>query len=201
MGKDIVIKHVTHEEIFSMANFHIEGISEGFISSLGSNFVLALYEAISKDDNSFCLIAEESGKALGFVAFSKNLNKLFKSIIKRNGFKFVLAIGLRIFRPSVCKRVIQDLFYPTKTSELNLPQAELLSIVVDPAYQGKGIAKQLCLAGLEECRIRGIDKVKVLVAASNETANKLYKKCGFELLAEVDSHSIPSNIYVADLTK
>jgi len=33
-----------------IAKLHIEGINEGFISSLGIDFVTSLYEAIAKDE-------------------------------------------------------------------------------------------------------------------------------------------------------
>ncbi|MFC1738288.1 GNAT family N-acetyltransferase [Planctomycetota bacterium] len=188
------------QNMSGVAHLHVSCISTGFISSLGLDFLTALYEAIVKDFNSFCLVAEDQGKVLGFVAFTENLGRLYKSAVKSNGIKLILAIGLKMFHPSVCQRIIQNIFYPSKTDKMDLPKAELLSIVVDPAFQGKGIAKQLCQAGLVQCRKRGIDKVKVLVAANNEPANRLYIKCGFELVIQVDSHSIPSNIYVADLT-
>ena len=199
MDEDIIIERLTNTQVPSVAELHIDGISEGFISSLGLDFVTALYETICEDSNSFCLIAEEGDKTIGFVAFTENLSKLFKSAVKSRGIKLVLAIGLKVFRPSVFKHVIQNIFYPSKTEKLNLPKAELLSIVVNPAAQGKGIAKQLCQAGLEECRKRGIDKVKVLVSAENGPANKLYQNCGFELVTTIESHGVPSNIYVAEV--
>ncbi len=201
MSDDVVIQHLTDKQITSVAELHIHGVTTGFISSLGLDFVVALYEAISKDHNSFCQVAQDHGDTIGFVAFTENLSKLFKSAMKNRCTKLVLAIGLRVFHPSVLKRIVQNIFYPSKTKKLNLPKAELLSIVVEPSYQGRGVAKQLCLAGLEQCRKREIDRVKVLVAADNEPANRLYKKCGFELAVKVDSHGILSNIYVADLTK
>lgn len=196
-----MIESLAKPYLSQVAQLHISNIHTGFISSLGHGFVTALYEVIRKDTNSFCLVAEYQGNVLGFVAFTENLSKLYRFAVKSKGIKLILAVGLRVFRPSVFKRVIQNIFYPSKTEKINLPKAELLSIVVNSAARGKGIAKQLCHAGLEECRKRGIHKVKVLVAANNEAANKLYKKCGFELVNFIESHGVPSNIYVADLTK
>ena len=88
-------------------------------------------------------MAEDNNRAIGFVAFTENLNKLYKSAIKSKGIKFVFSIGFKLFKPSVCKRIFQNIFYPAKTEKLNLPQAELLSIVIDPESQGRGIARQL----------------------------------------------------------
>ena len=73
---------------------------------------------------------------------------------------------------------------------MDLPDAELLSIVVAEAGRGKGLASQLTQAGFEECKSRGITKVKVLVAADNAAANKLYQKCGFMLAHQIQSHEV-----------
>ena len=99
----------------------------------------------------------------------------------------------------VFKKVFDNIFYPSKMKKAGLPAAELLSIVVASHAQGRGLAKQLVEKGLQECNLRGIDAVKVLVSAVNEPANKLYKKCGFELHSEIDSHGAKSNIYVVQI--
>jgi predicted ATP-grasp superfamily ATP-dependent carboligase len=73
----------------------------------------------------------------------------------------------------------------------------LLSIVVAPQARVKGLATDLTQAGFAECPKKGIEKVKVLVGVDNTPANKLYLKCGFEMVAEINNHGILSNIYVA----
>jgi len=84
---------------------------------------------------------------------------------------------------------------------MDLPSAELLSIVIAPKGRREGLATQLVQAGLQECQKRGIERVKVLVATDNRPANKLYLKCGFELAGQIDSHGVKSNIYVAKTGK
>lgn len=177
----------------------IAGISTGFISSLGEDFVISLYEAIAEDENSFGLVAAEDDKVLGFVAFSSNLSKLYKHVALKKGFRFAFILARRMLSFRVFKKVIDNILYPSKMKRAGLPAAELLSIVVSPRAQGKGLAKQLVEKGLQECRARNIDKVKVLVSADNEPANKLYKKCGFQLHSQLDSHGVKSNIYVVQL--
>ena len=103
-------------------------------------------------------------------------------------------ISLRVF-----KKVFDNVLYPGKMKKAGLPSAELLSIVVSPQAKGKGIARQLVEKGIQECKARGINKVKVLVAADNEPANKLYENSGFEFHSQLDSHGVKSNIYVAHL--
>ncbi|MFA5553180.1 MAG: N-acetyltransferase [Phycisphaerae bacterium] len=184
-----------------VGSIHIVGIPTGFISSLGKEFLSVLYEAIAEDRNSFGLVAIEDDKVLGFVAFSTNLSQLYKYVILKKGFKFTVILVRKMMSIKNIKKVWANLFYPKKMQQMALPDAELLSIAVVPEGRGKGIAKQLTNAGLEECRKRDIDKVKVLVADKNQPANKLYQKCGFEFITEISSHGVLSNIYVANLKK
>lgn len=187
-------QHANH-----VAQLHISGIQSGFISSLGHDFVSGLYEAIAEDENSFGFVAVEDGQVLGFAAFSTNLSKLYKYVIFKKGFKFAFLLAGKMLSWRNIKKVWANFFYPEKMKKYDLPDAELLSIVVAPQGRGKGIAKKLVGAGFEECHKRGIDKIKVLVAADNDPANKLYKKCGFELSTQIDSHGVLSNVYVVDI--
>jgi len=181
-----------------IAELHIQGISTGFISSLGIDFVTALYEAIAQSKFSFGFVAEENNKILGFVAFATNINKLYKSVILKEGWRFAFLSAGKMFSLRRMKKVLQTLFYASRIKKkMDLPSAELLSIVVAEQAQGKGIGKQLLERGFRECAKRDVDKVKVLVGANNEPAIKLYLKFGFELAGQFDNHGILSNIYVA----
>lgn len=192
------IEYLTEAYSFQTAHLHIQGISTGFISSLGIDFVTALYEAIAKSKSSFGFVAEEDKTILGFVAFTTNLSALYRYVILKKGLRFALTLTRKILSFSRIKKAFETLFYPTRIKKMNLPSAELLSIVISPQGREKGLATQLTQKGLDECARRGIDRVKVLVAADNEPANKLYLKCGFELAGQIDNHGILSNIYVAN---
>ncbi len=194
------IKPLTSDFAKDAAALHIQGISTGFISSLGIDFVTALYEAIGESESSFGFAAEENGRVLGFVAFTTNINKLYKSVVLKKGWRFVLLLAGNMFSLKRIKKVFETLVYPTRIKKMNLPSAELLSIVVADESQGKGLGGQLLQKGLAECAKRGIEKVKVLVGADNKPANKLYLKRGFELVEQIDSHGVVSNIYVVKTT-
>jgi len=178
------------------AGLHIFGISGGFISSLGLDFVTALYEAIADSKNSFGYVTCEGKEVIGFVAFTENINSLYKSIVLKKGVRFAFLLGSRLFSWTRLKRIWETLVYPSRIQTDNLPAAELLSIAVCPQARGKGIASQLIEAGIAECRKRGIDRVKVLVGANLAAANRLYVKCGFEKAGEIMNHGALSNIYL-----
>jgi ribosomal protein S18 acetylase RimI-like enzyme len=180
-----------------VATLHIEGISTGFISSLGIDFVTSLYEAIVQSKSSFGIVAEKNSKVLGFAAFTTNLNQLYKSIILKKGPLFAFKLAGKMISLRRIKRIFETLFYPARIKNMNLPEAELLSIVVSPAEQGKGLAGRLIEKGLQHCQKMGVDKVKVLIGADNKPGNKLYLKFGFELTGQILNHGVLSNIYVA----
>jgi len=193
----VIIIDIKPEHARDIAALHIQNISTGFISSLGIDFVTALYEAIAESSSSFGFMAKENDSVLGFVAFTTNLNKLYKSIILKKGLCFAVLLVSKMFSVKRIKNAFETLFYPSRVKKMNLPDAELLSIVVVPQESGKGLATTLMQKGLAEGARRGIGKVKVLVGADNKPANKLYLRCGFELVGQIDSHGVTSNIYVA----
>jgi len=190
--KDLQVIHAGQ-----VAALHIQCISTGFISSMGIDFVTSLYDAIVKSKSSLGVVAVRNEKVIGFVSFTTNLNKLYKSLIRRKGLKFALLLAGNVLSLRRIKKIFETLSYPARIKKMNLPSAELLSIAVAPEERRKGLAGQLIEKGLRLYRKTGVDKVKVLIGADNKAGNKLYLKSGFELIGQIVSHGVLSNIYVA----
>ena len=185
------------EHARQVAQLHISGIATGFISSLGPNFVTAMYEAIAASRFGLGLVAEKNGRIVGFVAFTTNITGLYKSSILNRGLLFTLLLAGKMLSVSRLKKAFETLFYPARVQKQSMPKAELLSIVVAPEERRKGLSQKLVREGLTECQRRGIDRIKVLVGADNNPANGLYQKCGFELVGQIENHGVLSNVYVA----
>ena len=60
--------------------------------------------------------------------------------------------------------------------------AELVSVAVDPAWRGQGIACALMLGTLRRLRLRHVSRVTLAVRPSNWRARELYAKFGFAKL-------------------
>ena len=184
-----------------VAELHINNISTGFISSLGADFVTALYESIAQSNFGFGLIAQKNYKVIGFVAFATDLCRLYKYVLLKRGLKFVFMLAKKMFSLETLKKMVETLFYPIRIKKINLSSAELLAIAVAKEQQGCGLAFELLQRGLQECAIRKIDKVKVLVGADNKPANRLYLKCGFKCVGQIHSHDVVSNVYIAETSQ
>jgi len=65
LDKQIEFNPVKTEHAKQIAGLHISGISTGFISSLGIDFVTALCEAIAKSKCGFGFVAQEQDEVIG----------------------------------------------------------------------------------------------------------------------------------------
>jgi ribosomal protein S18 acetylase RimI-like enzyme len=193
---NVAIRTAKPADAGQVAALHVTGIPTGFISSLGIEAVRGLYERILTDKTSLCLVAEQDGQIVGFVAFSANLQQLYRTVILSGGWKLVVRTAKLGFSPRRIKKILQTLLYPRRTQRMDLPAAELLAIVVSPECRGRGLAAELVRQGLTNFAEYHVDCVKVMVAQANTAANSLYLACGFELAQTYDSHGVPSNIYV-----
>ena len=106
----VQIRNIIAQDVVQVALLHVEGISSGFISSLGPVFVRQLYRGIASAPGAFCLVASEQGRVLGFIAGAESVGKLYRSVILHRGvfmfaclFRFVLS--LRTLR-----KIFQTLF-------------------------------------------------------------------------------------------
>lgn len=193
------VKPLSRKHAVVAAELHRCGIDRGFLSSLGHSFLTQLYKAIPSCPAGFGYAWEEpSGKIQGFIACAENTGVVYKQSFLRRGVLMSLPIIRFLVRPSVVRRIIHTLRYPSQVSK-TLPVAEVLSIAVSNDARGKGVGKALMRAAFDEFRRRGITHVKVAVGAANEVANTFYKRCGFRLAMTREHHGLPMNIYVVDL--
>lgn len=63
------------------------------------------------------------------------------------------------------------------------PEAELLTIAVDPAFRRQGIAGRLLFAGHESAKLVGVEEIFLEVSEENPAAKSLYDQFGYEVRA------------------
>ena len=81
-----------------------------------------------------------------------------------------------------------------------MPKAELLSIVVNETYRGKGISQKLFARLVEEFKKRGSEQFKVTVGSNVKPACRFYEKMGGILHAEIEVHKgEKSRVYVWEI--
>lgn len=65
---------------------------------------------------------------------------------------------------------------------LVLDEAHIATLAVKPGYRQRGIANKLLAKSLIECAKRGAQQATLEVRTSNQAAQKLYQKFGFEVV-------------------
>jgi ribosomal protein S18 acetylase RimI-like enzyme len=194
---DIRITALSPEHAEQVAKLHISGIYKGFISSLGTDFVTALYCAIAESKHSICMVAVKDNRVLGFAAFTTNLHDLYRSLIFKRGLKFFLILFRRMLSLGTVKKIFETLFYPARIKKMNLPEAEFLSMAIADEARGKGLATKLVRRGFDECAKLGVKELKIFARVDLQAINSMYKKLGFKLAGQMKNHGIVSNVYVA----
>ncbi len=180
----------------AVAELHRTGIQTGFLSSLGPMFLRQLYRALPGCPAGFGYVwVDQAGYVVGFIACAESVGRLYKQALRQRGLLMAIPLLRFMVRPSVIRRMWQTFRYPSSVGA-DLPQAEVLSVVVDPQGRGKGVAASLMEAALKSFADRGIAEVKVAVDANNHIADRYYRKCGFELAVTREHHGLPMNIYV-----
>jgi GNAT superfamily N-acetyltransferase len=103
-----------------------------------------------------------------------------------------------LLTPSRFRRVREVLRYTKKGPErTDLPTAELLSIAVDRAYRGKGIAEALYTDLTAYFKQMQVDEFKIIVGGKLDSAHKFYKRMGAQALTELELHEgAKSVVYV-----
>lgn len=175
------------------ASLHTEAISTGFLPTLGTRFMQLLYRALIEDG--VVLVAEDEGGPVGMVAGCVDTGRLYRRFARRYGLAAGLAALPRAIRPSVVGKIWQTVRYGAGGG--TEAAAELLSMAVVVERRGEGIGHELQQRFLAEMERAGVDGVRVVVGAANQTAIVAYLKTGFEPVGPIEVHSgDPSEVLI-----
>ncbi|MCX6227050.1 MAG: GNAT family N-acetyltransferase [Bacteroidia bacterium] len=196
---EINIIKAASEHFSDVAKMHACGITEGFLTTLGTRFLAVLYRGISKANDSGVLVAIEQKKVLGFISYAMDIKTCYRQVLIAEWPAMAKALVGNAFNPSVYRKVIETLMYPFKRRESSSDSlasgAELLSMAVDQNARGKGIGKLLVAALDEEMSLMNIDGYQVVTHAVDERSNAFYLACGFTRITEFLNHGKPMRKY------
>lgn len=73
-------------------------------------------------------------------------------------------------------------------SRVNGRSSRIYSIIVDPAFRGRGLAQALMMAAEDAARRRSASRLTLEVRADNDAARGLYQKLGFVVGAHLPAY-------------
>lgn len=179
----VFIREVQFDEkklINDIVTIHISTFAGFFLTFMGRGFLKQMYGAYCDHNESGLLVALDGGKAIGFLAYSKNLSDLYKFMIKKRLIQFGW-YSVRAFfrRPTAFLHIVHAFLKPGKAKRRE-KYVELSSIGVDPESKLKGVGSRL----IDELKSKVDFKKFVYItletdAVNNEGAIHFYEKNGF----------------------
>jgi len=170
----------------TIARLHARQITTGFLSTLGSGFLRRLYRRINRSPVAFVIVADNGRGVIGFVAGSTDMAGLYRSFLWRDGLFIAAPLAWRMI--GSWRRALETGRHSGASAQRGRG-SELLSIAVDPAWQGHGIGQMLVEAFLVSTRDRGQEAAHVVVGADNEPAIALYRRNGFNIVERFELHA------------
>ena len=183
-----------------VAGLHARNLDQGFLATLGPEFLAQLYRAIDEGSDSVLICERDGDRVLGFVAGSRGMGPIYRRMLRRP-FSLGLALLPSLLNPGRVRRILEVLRYGRGGhAPAALPRAELLSIAVDPDARGRGIADRLYGALAAHFRAAGEAAFCITVGAPLAPAHRFYRRMGAEPVAEVEVHrGQASTVYVQRL--
>jgi len=192
------------EHASTTAQLHIAGQPGTFLTNLGPRVLTALYRALPHLSTCFgfaALATEEAETPIGFVAATTSTGGLFLELGTREAHRFFPPLLLRLLqKPTLIGQALRTITYPLlhgdngdnskKASPLtgdnsgdnghNSGQtAELLAIMIDPRWRGRGVGTLLLQQLHGAARARQLGAMRVTVDASNSGARRFYARHGY----------------------
>ena len=122
----------------------------------------------------------------GFVAGGNGMGAIYKRML-RHPFRLATSLLPSLFKPKRVRRILEILKYGQRVDQ-GLPEAELLSIAVDPHFRGQGIAERLYRRLIEHFRGERIESFRITVGEGLAPAHRFYQRMGAEAVSNIQVH-------------
>ncbi|MSU54450.1 MAG: GNAT family N-acetyltransferase [Candidatus Staskawiczbacteria bacterium] len=194
----MIVTLAQKEDVLYIAQIHKAEIGKGFLSSLPTAFLTTFYRALTESQSSFCLVAKEGDKVIGFISGVSDMNAFYGYFLKHYFFQSFVILLPKVF--SSAKKVLETLLYPKKES--SLPKAELLTIAIANNFQCRGIGSLMLQPFIAEMKKREVKVFKVVVGQKLASAIKFYEKNTFTFLKNITIHGQDvSRVYLYIISK
>jgi GNAT superfamily N-acetyltransferase len=136
------------------------------------------------------------GEAVGYIAGCRDTSALYREFLRRRWPSAAAVLLPRLLSPGRLKKAFETLRYPA-AAPAGLPKAEVLNIVVEPGWRGRGIAERLLARLMEWFEEQGETAVKAVSGDQLTSAHRFYEKSGAHLQGHTSvHHGVGSRVYV-----
>ena len=156
------IRKATVNDVDTIVKIHLDAFKGFFLTSLGAQFLKFYYSCFIKSNETVTVVAEENGVIYGFSASTKVCKGFNSRLIKSNLFAFtILSLKMLFTTPKSLLRLVKNLTKKGESVEDDEDYAELYSIGVSKAAQGKGVGKLLLAESERVMKAEGVQRVSL----------------------------------------
>jgi ribosomal protein S18 acetylase RimI-like enzyme len=150
-----------------VAEVHVEGQAETFLTHLGLDFLTALYEAMANSPWCFGSVLVDGKTVAGVGIVALDTTQLFRDLKRRHWQRLLWPVARQVLRhPSLIGGIVQNLRYPV-TLAAPPGEAEILFLGLRRIYTRQGIAPRLLIHLLDEAHKRGCASATAIVDRRN----------------------------------
>lgn len=180
------IRKASTNDINAIVNIHLDAFKGFFLTSLGYAFLKFYYTHFINSDETITLVAEENNTIYGFSASTKVCKGFNSRLIKNNLVSFgIVSLKMLFITPTSLIRLVKNLTKKSEVVEDDEDYAELYSIGVNKAAQGKGVGKKLLTTSELVMKEEGVKRISLTTDYNNnDQAIGFYRSMGYETLYE-----------------
>ncbi len=192
----LTIRRAAPADAAAVATLHCRCIPWGLLTQMGQTFVGAFYAALIDSPSGFAFVAERNGRVVGFASGVVHWRRFYRQFLRRHP-RLAAMAAVRSLRAGRWRRLLETSRYAVAAG---LPQAEVVSVALEPESRGAGVAGALVRGVLDEFAARGVSTVRVTAGAANAPAVRLYERAGFRLHGQLEIHpGVHAAVYVVTL--
>lgn len=185
-----------------IAKLHISSIEDGFLSTLGENFLALLYESIDLNPKSTLIFESRNGSVVGFVAGGFGMGSIYFQMFKMWP-RLLYTLIPSLLNPSKLKKIFEIIFNNFQLNpKISKYNNELFSISVLKDLHGQGVAQCLYKKLCQWFRANGVSSFKIIVGENLSRAHAFYLKMGACPVDKISVHAGNlSTLYVHELNQ
>lgn len=184
-----ILNDYNKKTVNDIVEIHLSTFKGFFLTFMGRGFLHQMYSSYLIHNKSGIIIAEDESSVIGFLAYSTDMRGLYKHMIKHRLPQFAwYSIGAFFRKPSAFMRLLRAFLKPGEAKRY-AEYVELASIGVNPLYKSGGIGSKLIDALKETIDFGKYQYIALETdAVDNESVNNFYRKNGFTLVREYETH-------------
>lgn len=182
----IELKKVSEKDVARIVEIHKKAFPNFFLTTLGSDFLHMYYKCMCRYEGAVTLCAMENGKVVGFSTTALKSAGFNTKLIKENLCEFVWeAIKLFFTKPMSLVHLAKNMSKTNNNVADTGNYAELFSIGVFPACQGKGVGSMLLKETEHIVSEKGGTRISLTTDKDdNASTISFYKRNGYEVMYE-----------------